>query len=232
MCLYEHSTSRAKVAGKTSQSYDVSICMHQGSAPSPLLFNLVMEETTKSRRKGCPWKPLYADDLALMAESREEVLSMFTKWREALEKRGLKVNVVKTKLLLSGKDNEVAETASYPCGVCRIEVGRSSILCTECNKWCHKCCSGLSNLCGVKNYRCPTCVTGRVIVEIDESLVLEGGKIEEMTHFCYLGYVLDRSGWAERAIRARIAAAWSKWRELASLLTNAAIPLLYPARVY
>ena len=233
MCLYEHSTSRAKFAGKTSQSFDVSVGVHQGSALSPLLFNLVLEETTKSCRKGCPWELLYADDLVLMAESREEVLSMFEKWREALEKRGLKVNLGKTKLLVSGKEYEVEETGKYPCGVCKTGVGNySAILCTECNKWCHKRCSGLRSLDGVNNYRCPTCVTGRAMVEMDESLVVEGGIIEEVTHFCYLGDLLDRSGGAERAMKTRISAAWSKWRELAGLLTNAGIPLLYRARVY
>ena len=70
------------------------------------------------------------------------------------------------------------------------------------------------------------------MMEIDESLVVEGGRIEEVSHFCYLGDVLDRSGGAERAIRARISAAWSKWRDLAGLLTNVGIPLLHRAKVY
>ena len=117
---------------------------------------------------------------------------------------------------MCGKDHEVAETGKYPCGVCRTGVGNySAILCTECNKWCHKRCSGLGSLDGVINYRCPACVTGRVIVETDESLVVEGWIIEEVTHFCYLGDLLDRSGGAERAVKVGIAAAWSKWRDLA-----------------
>ena len=35
-----------------------------------------------------------------------------------------------------------------------------------------------------------------------------------MTRFCYLGDVLDSEGGAERAVRARVAAAWRKWREI------------------
>ena len=31
------------------------------------------------------------------------------------------------------------------------------MLCTECNKWCHKRCSGLRNLQGVLNFVCPRC---------------------------------------------------------------------------
>ena len=232
MCLYEHSTSRAKFAGKTSQSFEVSVGVHQGSALSPLLFNLVMEEATKSCRKGCPWELLYADDLVLMTENREEVQRMFSAWREAMERRGLKINLEKTKLMVCGKNSEVPQTGRFPCGVCRTGVGVNSILCIDCNKWCHKRCSGLSRLSGVNNFRCPACVTGVVSAELDESLVVEGGIVEEVTHFCYLGDVLDRSGGAERSIRARIAAAWAKWRDLAGLLTNAGIPLIHRSRVY
>ena len=36
-----------------------------------------------------------------------------------MEKRGLKVNLEKTKLLVSGKDYKVAETGKYLCGVCK-----------------------------------------------------------------------------------------------------------------
>ena len=110
-----------------------------------------MEETTKSCRKGCPWELLYADVLLLIAESRKEVLSILTKRREAMDKRGLKVNCEKTKLFVSGKDYEAAETGWYPCGVSKSGVGANSILCKKFNKWCHRNCSGLSRRCGVNN---------------------------------------------------------------------------------
>ena len=46
---------------------------------------------------------LYAEDLVLTAESKDEVKSMFMKWRGAMELRGLKINVKKTKYMVSGK---------------------------------------------------------------------------------------------------------------------------------
>ena len=44
---------------------------------NPLLFIIVMEEAAKEHRKEGTWKLLFADDLVLIAESREEVLKMF-----------------------------------------------------------------------------------------------------------------------------------------------------------
>ena len=41
-----------------------------------------MEEVTKECRKGGPWELLYADDLVLTAEAKEEVIEMFKRWRK------------------------------------------------------------------------------------------------------------------------------------------------------
>ena len=40
----------------------------------------------------------------------------------------------------------------------RVTIGVNSILCNECNRWCHKRYSGLRNLNGVTNFRCLACV--------------------------------------------------------------------------
>ena len=53
-----------------------------------------------------------------------------------------------------------------------------------------------------------------------------GGQIEEVQEeFCYLGDVLDCEAGVERAVRARVSAAWKKWRDMAGLLTDKRIPL-------
>ena len=44
----------------------------------------------------------YADDTALMAESEEELKSLFMKVQEESEKVGLKLNIQKTKIMASG----------------------------------------------------------------------------------------------------------------------------------
>jgi hypothetical protein len=45
------------------------------------------------------WELLYADDLALLAESREQLLEKIRRWKAGLEERGLRVNVGKTEVM-------------------------------------------------------------------------------------------------------------------------------------
>ena len=51
---------------------------------------------------------LYADDLVLNADTKQGVDDMFNEWCSAMELRGLKIKVAKTKLLVSGKENVLA----------------------------------------------------------------------------------------------------------------------------
>ena len=44
----------------------------------------------------------YADDTTLMAENEEEQKSLFMKMKEKSEKAGLKLNIQKTKIMVSG----------------------------------------------------------------------------------------------------------------------------------
>ena len=60
----------------------------------------------------------YADDTTLMAESEEELKSLLMKAKEESEKVGLKLNVQKTKIIVSGPvtswqtDGETVETVA------------------------------------------------------------------------------------------------------------------------
>ena len=59
----------------------------------------------------------YADDTTLMAESEEELKSLFMKVREESKKADLKLNIQKTKIMASGPtswqiDGETVETMS------------------------------------------------------------------------------------------------------------------------
>ena len=66
-----------RVAGETSDSFEIGVGVHQGSVLSPLLFRLVMEEAKRECKVGGLWELLYGDDLALTAEAQEEVELMF-----------------------------------------------------------------------------------------------------------------------------------------------------------
>ena len=60
----------------------------------------------------------YADDTTLMAESKEELMSLLMKVKEESEKVGLKLNIQKTKIMAFGPitswevDGETVETVS------------------------------------------------------------------------------------------------------------------------
>ena len=98
---------------------------------------------------------------------------------------GLRINPSKIKLLVTGKRGNPIEGGSYPCGVCGRGVGSNSIRCNNCEKWCHKACSGLTSL-NVQNFRCPTCVNGPNLVAND-SIAIAGGTISEVEQLCYHG---------------------------------------------
>ena len=49
--------------------------------------------------------------------------------------------------------------------------------------------------------------------------------MEMVDSFRYLDDVISCGGGVESAVRDRISDAWSKWRELASLLVNHSIPI-------
>ena len=61
----------------------------------------------------------YADDIALMAESEDELRSLLMKVKEESEKVGLKLNIQKTKIMASGPitsweiDGETVKTVAY-----------------------------------------------------------------------------------------------------------------------
>ena len=86
--------------------------VHQGCILSPCLFNLHPEYIKWNARLDEAQAGIkiagrninnlrYADDTTLMAESEEELKSLFMKVKEESEKVGLKPNIQKTKIMAS-----------------------------------------------------------------------------------------------------------------------------------
>ena len=73
---------------------------------------------TESVRNGLMSEMLYADDLVLMSETIEGLREKFWKWKESFESKGLKVNLGKTKVVVSGAEGEVSVIKVDPCGIC------------------------------------------------------------------------------------------------------------------
>ena len=96
---------------------------------------------------GVPWEDLYADDLVIIADSLDECVRRLLIWNEAMEKKGLRVNAGKTKVMICGTGLDLLQSSGeYPCTVCRTGVGNNNIYCNGCKLWVHMKCSGLRRL--------------------------------------------------------------------------------------
>ena len=106
-----------------------------------------------------PSKLLYADNLVITTESLDELANKFLLWKHGLEARGLKVNMKKTKVMISGLNlNTLRDAGKYPCGICRKGVGSNSIFWNDCKHWVHKKCTNIrGRLSAVPNFRCGRC---------------------------------------------------------------------------
>jgi len=60
----------------------------------------------------------------------------------------MRVNMNKTKVMISGEQQKVMQKAvRWPCGVCGRGIGNISIQCISCQKWIHRKCSGIKVAC-------------------------------------------------------------------------------------
>ena len=66
--------------------------------------SLCLEALSREFCTGCPWELLYEDDIMLSAESMsmEELLLKLKTLKSEMEKKGLQMNIGKTKVMASG----------------------------------------------------------------------------------------------------------------------------------
>ncbi|XP_057543361.1 uncharacterized protein LOC130821591 [Amaranthus tricolor] len=81
------------------EPFPVKVGLYQGSALCPFILTVIMEETSKSIWETVPWCMIFADDIVLVAKTREEVSNKLDEWREALEGKGLRISRTKTEYL-------------------------------------------------------------------------------------------------------------------------------------
>ena len=105
--MYKDVRSRVRVGDGYSEEFGVGVGVHQGSVLSPLLFIIALEALSREFCTGCPWELLYADDLMISAGSMEELLVKVKTWKTEMEKKGLRVNMGKTKIMECGINLDV-----------------------------------------------------------------------------------------------------------------------------
>ncbi|KAK3552730.1 hypothetical protein QTP86_021110 [Hemibagrus guttatus] len=90
--MYERSRTVVRCAVGQTEEFNVEVGLHQGSALRPFLFALVMDQLSEEVRQESPWTMMFADDIVICSESREQVEENLERWRFALERRGMKVS--------------------------------------------------------------------------------------------------------------------------------------------
>ncbi|KAK3544202.1 hypothetical protein QTP86_008342 [Hemibagrus guttatus] len=97
--MYERSRTVVRCAVGQTEEFNVEVGLHQGSALSPFLFAIVMDQLLEEVRQESPWTMMFADDIVICSESREQVEENLERWRFALERRGMKVSRSKTEYM-------------------------------------------------------------------------------------------------------------------------------------
>ncbi|KAK3527856.1 hypothetical protein QTP86_009414 [Hemibagrus guttatus] len=97
--MYERSRTVVRSAVGQAEEFNVEVGLHQGSALSPFLFAMVMDQLSEEVRQESPWTMMFADDIVICSESREKVEENLERWRFALERRGMKVTRSKTEYM-------------------------------------------------------------------------------------------------------------------------------------
>ena len=144
-------------------------------------------------------------------------------WKEAMEKKRLRVNAGKTNIMICGMGLDLLQSSGkFPCAVCHTGVGSNSIFCSGCKYWVHKKCSGLKHLKKDPDYRCVWCQgTTRPLDGRPQKEVQVGpDKLGVVASFCYLGDMLSALGGCELSTTTRVKTTWKKFKGLLPVLSS------------
>ena len=207
MSLYKGAKTRVRLGSELSEELEV-----KESAQSHFYFALVVDVVTELAREDALSELLYADDLVLMSETIEGFRNKFIKWKEAFESKDLKVNLGKTKVMVSGSITKdyLSKNKVDPCGVCSLRVKANSALCLQCCKWNHDRYIRVKRVTTKfsRNFACRK-YEGNIgeTVEHEEKLCDEEDAVRE---FAYLGDRVSASGGCETVVTARTRCGWAK----------------------
>ena len=84
--------------GRTDE-VPIKVGLHQGSR----LFIVVLDVISEEFRRGLPRELLFADDLAVVTDTEEEMQRRWLDWQIGMESKGLKVNIGKTEVMVSSR---------------------------------------------------------------------------------------------------------------------------------
>ncbi|GKC29909.1 retrovirus-related pol polyprotein LINE-1 [Tanacetum coccineum] len=94
--MYDDAKTRVQNSIGNTEFLLVEVGLHQGSAISPYLFALIMNEPTRGIQEDIPWCLIFANDIVLLLKSAEGLNNRLENWREVLEDNDPKVSRKKT----------------------------------------------------------------------------------------------------------------------------------------
>ena len=84
----------------------------------------MLKALSREFRSECPEELFYVDDLILVIEIPDSLKRRLETWKLKLKSKGLKVNVMKTKVMISSKNTgKVSKEAKFCCTVHSMGVG-------------------------------------------------------------------------------------------------------------
>lgn len=107
--ILRETSCRVRIGGDEGEEFCTARGVRQGCPMSPILFNLVLADLGEELRK-VKWggtrigeervySLLYADDMVLIVKKEEEMKSMLERLEGYRDKKGLEINIEKTKIV-------------------------------------------------------------------------------------------------------------------------------------
>ncbi|KAH1202974.1 LINE-1 retrotransposable element ORF2 protein [Glycine max] len=97
--MYDRVSTSVRTQGGESDDFPITIGLHQGSTLSPYLFTLILDVLTEQIQEIAPRCMLFADDIVLLGESREELNERLETWRRTLETHGFRLSRSKSEYM-------------------------------------------------------------------------------------------------------------------------------------
>ena len=130
-----------------SEEFEVNVGVHQASASSAVLLDIVIYVAMNEIKEGTLHEILYVNDIVLIAEAMAELQEKLYTWESALKSKGLKVNQERTKVMVSkiGQVTINPSSKKDPCGICGKKTMVNTVLCLSCGNWIHGGCAKIKN---------------------------------------------------------------------------------------
>ncbi|XP_060718066.1 uncharacterized protein LOC132840435 [Tachysurus vachellii] len=204
--MYERSRTVVRCAVGQTEEFTVEVGLHQGSALSPFLFAIVMDQLSEEVRQESPWTMMFADDIVICSESREQVEENLERWRFALEKRGIKVSRSKTE---------------YMCVNEREGSGTVRLQGEEVKK--------------VQEFKylgSTVQSNGESGKEVKKRVQAGWSGWKKVQEFKYLGSTVQSNGESGKEVKKRVQAGWSGWIKVSGVLCDRKLSARIKGKVY